>query len=231
MLYLIKEQNISESYQNQMINAIKCYYEKVLKRPREVYELPRPKPRQSLPQVLSKEEIKRLVEAIPNLKHRVIIMAIYSAGLRLGELIRLRVEDIKLSQQKIYVHGSKNKKDRYTLLSSQFVSILQKYLEAYRPEYWLFEGQTGGQYSASSIQKIFRRACQRAGVGDFATIHTLRHSFATHLLEQGVDIRYIQVLLGHAHVDTTMIYTHVAQDQLKKIASPIDDIQLESIYS
>lgn len=228
--HLIKEKNISESAQNQMINAIKCYYEKVLGRPRELYDITRPKKKQSLPQVLSTEEVRKILEAVPNLKHRTILMAVYSGGLRLGEILRLRVSDVMEDQQKIFIKGGKNKKDRYTLLSKQFITILTQYIKAYDPKYWLFEGQTGGQYSASSVQHIFRAATAKADVGHFATLHTLRHSFATHLLEAGVDIRYIQELLGHSHIDTTVIYTHVAQNRLSGIVSPLDQIKVKPVY-
>ena len=228
--HLIIKKNISESTQNQLINAIKCYYEKVLGRPREMYDIIRPKKKQSLPQVLTKEEVKRILESVINLKHRTLLMGIYSGGLRLGEILRLRVEDVNFNQQKIFIKGGKNKKDRYTLLSKQFMTILEKYEKVYAPKYWLFEGQSGGSYSASSVQSIFRRAAAKAKVGRFATLHTLRHSFATHLLENGVDIRYIQVLLGHNKLETTVIYTHVAQNALKDIISPLDRIELKSVY-
>lgn len=228
--YLVKEKGISESAQNTMINAIKCYYENVIGQPKTVYEIMRPKKKQQLPNVLTMEEVGQLLEAVPNLKHRAILIAIYSGGLRRGEVIRLRVEDIHRKQQKIFIKGSKNKKDRYTLLSKQFLLVLEQYYRAYRPKYWLFEGTDKGPYSASSIQQIFRRAAKKAKVGSYASLHTLRHSFATHLLEQGVDIRYIQELLGHASIETTVIYTHVAQNHLKNIVSPIDRIPLKGIY-
>lgn len=227
---LVREKNISESTQNQIINAIKCYYEKVLKKERTFYDIERPKRKQSLPQVLSADDVRRILEAVPNLKHRTILMAIYSGGLRLGELLRLRVEDVMITQQKIFIKGGKNKKDRYTLLSQQFLTILEQYMKAYNPKYWLFEGQTGGAYSASSVQSIFRKAAGKAEVGSFATLHTLRHSFATHLLEQGIDIRYIQELLGHSSIETTVIYTHVAQNRLNHIVSPLDKMELKPIY-
>ena len=124
--------------------------------------------------MLSAEEVRKILEAVPNLKHRTILMAVYSGGLRLGEILRLRVSDVMKDQQKIFIKGGKNKKDRYTLLSKQFITILNQYIKAYDPKYWLFEGQTGGQYSASSVQHIFRAATAKADVGHFATLHTLR---------------------------------------------------------
>ena len=227
LLHKITKDHISESTQNQIINAIKFYYENVLEQERTVYRIPRPKRKQSLPQVLSVEEVNKILNALPNIKHRSILMLVYSAGLRLGEVVRMRIEDILIDQNKVYVKAGKNKKDRYTLLSKQLLSILEEYKTIYKPKYWLFEGQTGGQYSESSIQSIFRKAAKKANVGDYATLHTLRHSFATHLLEQGVDIRYIQELLGHSRLETTVIYTHVAQNHLNNIVSPLDKMKLE----
>ena len=219
---LSQKKQLSESAQNQIINAIKCYYEHVLGRPKTLYKLVRPKKKQALPQVLTQEEVCKILGAVSNLKHRCLLMAIYSGGLRLSEVLRLRIQDLHLTQQKIFIKGGKNKKDRYTLLSRQFISILEQYDKVYAPKYWLFEGQSGGPYSASSVQSIFRKAVKRAGVGAFATLHTLRHSFATHLLEAGVDIRYIQELLGHSRLETTVIYTHVSQRALRMIESPLD---------
>ncbi|MEO1623688.1 MAG: site-specific integrase [Bacteroidota bacterium] len=226
----VVRRNLSESAQNQLINAIKCYYENVLGRPRDRYSLVRPKKKKMLPEVLTVEEVKRLLESVHNLKHQAILMTIYSGGLRLGEALRLRREDIKWAQRRMFIKGGKNKKDRYTLLSEQLMSILDLYQRAFRPKYWLFEGQQGGAYSASSVQQIFRRAVKRACVGRFATVHTLRHSFATHLLEQGVDIRYIQELLGHKNLDTTMVYAHVTQRHLDGIVSPLDRMGVKVGY-
>lgn len=230
MLYLVNDKKVSEVYQNQTINAIKCYYEKVLGWPKERFEIPRPKKKKQLPNILTPDEVKKILEAVPNLKHRAILMVIYSGGLRLGEVLRLRIQDVLVEQERIFIKGSKNKKDRYTLLSKQVIHTLETYRKAYKPNYWLFEGQSGGQYSASSVQNIFRAATNRAKVGYYATLHTLRHSFATHLLEAGVDIRYIQELLGHSHIDTTVIYTHVARNRLLGITSPIDQLNIQSVY-
>jgi len=173
-----------------------------------------------------------------NLKHWPILIVIYSGVLRVGEVLRLRLEDILRKQGKIKVVGSKNKKDRYTMLSKQFLWILEQYYRAYRPKYWLFEGADKGTYSASSVQQIFRRATKRANVRSYATLHTLRHSFAMHLLEQGVDIRYIQELLGHSivgfqprHRDRDNGYLYACGSKsFKNIVSPIDQMSLKAVY-
>lgn len=223
-LHKIEAAKWSESYQNQVINALKFYYEKVLGQQRQFYEL-RPKKPQQLPQVFSEEEVVLLLKSVDNQKHKCILMLIYSAGLRLGELIQLRKDDVNISQRLVFVKGGKGKKDRRTLLSEKMEIYLKKYLAEYRPQYWLFEGVDGGQYSARSVQAVFRRAVQKAGVNPYATVHTLRHSFATHLLEAGTDLRYIQDLLGHSSSKTTEIYTHISDQARKRLRSPLDNLE------
>ena len=175
----------SDSTQNQAVNALKFYYEKVLGQKRTFYEL-RPRKSRSLPGVFSEKEVQCLFSVIDNLKHRTILMLIYSAGLRIGESICLRKEDIDFHRNTVFVKAGKGKKDRYSVLSEKMKIVLTQYLEKYRPAYWLFEGQEGGRYSTRSIQNIFRRAVEKSGVNPYATVHTLRHSFATHLLERGM---------------------------------------------
>jgi len=222
-----EEKRWSDSTQNQAVNALKFYYEKVLGQERTYYDL-RPRRSQSLPGVFSEQEVARLFSAVPNLKHKTILMLIYSGGLRIGESVRLRKEDVYFDRKQIFIKGGKGKKDRYTVLSEKLITQLQQYLGAYRPDYWLFEGQTGGQYSQSSIRKIFRRAVAKAGVNPHSTVHTLRHSFATHLLERGMDLRYIQALLGHNSAETTAIYTHVRLQATQKFTSPLDHLNLNN---
>ena len=222
ILGLIRKKNISSSQQNQRINAIKFYYEKVLGREKEYYDMKRPKKETRLPTVLSKEEIDELFEATTNLKHKCILMTIYSGGLRRNELINLRIEDIDSDRKLIKIEGSKGKKDRYTLLSEKLLTLLREYYRVYRPVKWLFEGMHGNKYSATSIEKIFRKAVSKAGIRKYVTPHSLRHSFATHLLEQGISLRYIQELLGHTSSKTTEIYTHVASNELAHIRNPLD---------
>jgi site-specific recombinase XerD len=157
-----------------------------------------------------------------NLKHRCILITIYSGGLRRSELINLRPEDIDSERKLIKIRDSKGKKDRYTILSDKLLFLLREYHNRYRPVNWLFEGQSGNRYSASSIENIFRAAVKKAGIGKYVTPHSLRHSFATHLLEQGINLRYIQEILGHNSSKTTEIYTHVAMHELGNIKNPMD---------
>lgn len=220
------KKNWSDSTQNQAVNAVKFYYEKVLGQERTFYDL-RPRKSQKLPNVFSEEEVASLFSVIQNLKHKSILMLIYSAGLRIGESIRLRKEDIHFDRRSIFIKGGKGKKDRYTILSDKMIVILRNYLAAYTPAYWLFEGQDGGQYSKSSIQKVFRRAVSKAKVNPYSTVHTLRHSFATHLLERGMDLRYIQELLGHSSSETTQIYTHITRKAKQKFVSPLDHLEVD----
>ena len=216
----------SDSTQNQAVNALKFYYEKVLGQKRAFYEL-RPRKSRSLPGVFSEEEIQCLFSVVDNLKHRTILMLIYSAGLRIGESISLRKEDIDFHRNTVFVKAGKGKKDRYSVLSEKMKIVMSQYLEKYRPAYWLFEGQEGGRYSTRSIQNIFRRAVKKSGVNPYATVHTLRHSFATHLLERGLDLRYIQELLGHNSSKTTEIYTHISTKAREKFCSPLDFLDIE----
>lgn len=222
LLYLVNEKDASGTYQNQAINAIKFYYEKVLNRPRAVYQLPRAKGGRKLPSVLSPEEVVRLIGSITNPKHRTMIALIYSAGLRLSELLNLTPSDIDSKRNMILVRSGKGRKDRMTLLSETALAMLRDYYRAYQPKKWLFEGSDGGKYHARSVQNVFHKAKERAGIAKPATVHTLRHSFATHLLEQGTDLRYIQTLLGHSSSKTTEIYTHVSNQAIGKIKSPLD---------
>lgn len=222
--HLISKYKISPPKQNQMINAIKFYYEKVMDQPREHYNIQRPKKAKSLPNVLSKEEIVRLINTPKNLKQKTILYLIYSSGLRIGEVIRLRIDDVHYDEGYIFIKCSKGLKDRKTILSKQAVPLIRKYLIEFKPSYWLFEGMYGDQYSQSSITKMFRRSVQAANINPWATVHTLRHSFATHLLQQGTNLRYVQSLLGHSSPKTTEIYTHVMNINNKTITSPLDVI-------
>ncbi len=220
----ITKYKISESTQNTLINAIKAYYEHVLGRERTVYEIQRPKKSMTLPNILSQEEIKGILGSVENLKHRTVLMLIYSAGLRISEAINLRSRDIHSDEGYIFIKGAKGKKDRKSVLSPVLLVLLRQYYKAYKPSYWLFEGQDGGQYSATSIQAVFRRAVEKSNSNPWATVHTLRHSFATHLLQKGTNLRYVQALLGHESSKTTEIYTHVLSISNKNIQSPLDGI-------
>jgi site-specific recombinase XerD len=175
-----------------------------------------------LPGILSREEAMRIVTTPRNLKHRALLVLAYSAGLRVGELAALRIGDIDLSRGVIFVRCGKGRKDRYTILANKTRRLLETYLGLYQPKVWLFEGQGEGHLSARTIQEVFYRAKEAAGITKDVSIHSLRHSFATHLLEDGTDIRYIQELLGHANAKTTQIYTHIAKSDLLRIRSPYD---------
>lgn len=227
LLYLIRRRKISSSQQNQRINAIKFYYEKVLGRKKQYYHLNRPRKEKKLPKILTVEEVEQILKHCNNLKHKCILMTLYSGGLRRSELINLKITDIDSRRMLIRITDSKGNKSRYTLLSEILLKLLRDYFRFYKPEYWLFEGQGGGQYSATSIENIFKNALHKAKISKHATPHTLRHSFATHLLEQGISIRYIQELMGHSSIKTTEIYTHVSSRQLSKIKNPLDNLNPE----
>ena len=174
--------------------------------------------------MLSKEEIALIIKTIDNLKHKMIISILYSGGLRRSEILYLKISDIHSDRGLLRINGAKGKKDRFTLLSQALLEPLREYYRQYHPKIYLFEGQKGGQYSAESISKILKNSAKKAGINRVVTPHMLRHSFATHLLEQGTDLRYIQELLGHSSSKTTEIYTHVAVKNFKNIINPIDDI-------
>ncbi|HYQ58459.1 MAG TPA: site-specific tyrosine recombinase/integron integrase [Draconibacterium sp.] len=222
---LVEENHISASQQNQRINAIKFYYEKILEREKFLYQIDRPKKSKQLPRVLSKNEVKEIIKHCGNIKHRCILSLIYSAGLRRSELINLKISEIESERGLIKIKDAKGKKDRYTLLSPALLNQLREYYKQYRPRYWLFEGNSPrSQYSATSIANILNEAAYKARIKRRVTPHMLRHSFATHLLEQGTDLRYIQELLGHGSSKTTEIYTHVTNKNIGKIKNPLDDL-------
>lgn len=214
--------NSSTSYINQSINSIKFYYEIVLGMPNRFYSIERPRKEKKLPVVLSQNEVKALIDATNNLKHQCIVSLLYSAGLRRSELINLKLQDIDSKRMLIKVNNSKGNKDRMTLLSHTVLHDLRAYYKIYRPKIYLFEGQKAAHYSATSISNIISNAVAKTSIKKHVTAHTLRHSFATHLLENGTDIRYIQLLLGHSSTKTTEIYTHVATNNFISIKNPLD---------
>lgn len=223
ILHLIKTKNISISQQNQRINAIKFYYEKVLNKQKQFYNLHRPKKEHKLPKVLSKNEVKKILDSSKNIKHKSILMLIYSAGLRRSELLNLHISDIDSERMVINIRGAKGKKDRISLLSSNMLNMLRDYYKKFKPVNYLFEGPDNSKYSSTSVSNILKKATAKAGINKKVTPHMLRHSFATHLLEQGTDLRYIQELLGHSSSKTTEIYTHVSKRAIDKIKNPIDE--------
>lgn len=226
--HMVDEENLSATYCNQAGAVLRIIYERLLGQPEKVRDLPRMKEPKQLPVVLSRREVVQLLEATTNLKHRALLMTAYSAGLRVGEVVRLKRGDLDPHRRQIRVRGGKGEKDRYTLLSEVLLEALRAYIRAHRPEEWLFPGQKGrGHLHVRSAQHIFTRAREKAGIRKPVSFHSLRHAFATHLLEDGVDIRYIQELLGHSSVETTQRYTHVAQKDLGRIRSPLDRLVQE----
>jgi integrase/recombinase XerD len=227
--YLLKclNQGLKENTLHSRINALKFYYEQVLKRDKFFVDIPRPKKAQQLPNVLGENEITRLFNAVTNKKHKAILFMAYSAGLRVSEVINMKLKHIDSDRMQIFVERSKGKKDRYVNLSPILLDVLRKYIQLAEPKptEYLFEGQFPGSiYSARSAQNIFHMARKAAGIKKDVTFHSLRHSFATHILEKGIDIRYIKDILGHFNIKTTERYLHVKRDQLINIISPLDDI-------
>lgn len=222
--HLATERRVSNSTLNQAVNAIRYYYMNVVGDTKRVTFIERPRKETKLPLVLSKAEAAAVLKAPTNLKHRAMLALAYSAGLRIGEVLALRPDDLLFDRGLIRVRGAKGNKDRTTLLGRSTAELLKKYLEHFAPKDLLFEWQGGGAYSARSLQKVLEAALQKAGITKPATMHTLRHSFATHLLEQGTDLRYIQALLGHASSKTTEIYTHVSTRYLQGIVNPMDNL-------
>lgn len=228
LLELVRGRKISRSYQNQVVSALRFLYETVLERPRLALRIPRPKIGRKLPEVLSREEVARLLARIRNPKHRTIVTLLYSAGLRVSEVVRLRPEDLDADRGIVRVRGGKGRKDRVTLLAARAEEAVRIYREAFpnEPGPWLFPGGRPGRHlSARSVQRVVKRAAEAAGLGKRVTAHTLRHSFATHLLESGTNLRIIQELLGHKSSRTTDVYTHVARSTLARVRSPLDDLE------
>jgi len=222
--YCIEKKNVSVSYINQVISAVKILQKDVLGKEWDSIKIKRPRRVKKLPVVLSKEEVKSMIETTRNLKHRTIFAVIYSAGLRISELISLKPSDIDSDRKQIRVLGKGNKY-RYTLLSENTLDLLRIYWRAYKPERYLFEGQKQGHpISRETIQVVFKHACKKTGINKPASVHSLRHSFATHLLESGVNLKIIQMLLGHSSLRTTSIYLHVTKFDPALIRSPYDEI-------
>lgn len=225
LLWRLDKKNCSESDMNNHINAIKFYYEQVLGKERMLFTLPRPKKPLQLPKVLSEAELERLFRALPNIKHKAILLTAFSCGLRISEAVNLKIEDIDSDRMQVFVERSKGKKDRYVMLSPLLLDILRAYLRLYKPfpKKYLFEGNSPGiPISVRTAQEIFIQASVKANINKHVSFHCLRHSFATHLLEKGVDIRYIKDLLGHFSIKTTERYLHVAREKLVFISSPLD---------
>jgi len=224
LLFCVQNQKMAERKLNGKINAIKFYFEKVLHRPKMFFDIPRPKKPQTLPKMIGKKDIKKILNQTDNLKHTIALQLAYGMGLRVSEVVRVKISDIDSDRMMVHIVGAKGKKDRYVPLPESLLPKLREYYKAYRPKEYLLEGQYGGAYSKSSVQQIFKRALQSAGIRKEIGVHGLRHSYATHLLEAGADLRFIQELLGHDSVKTTQIYTKVTTRSLANIKSPLDSI-------
>jgi len=219
----LMERGLSATSGHSMVNALLFYYQQVAPVPGFELKLPRPKKERKLPTVLTMEECLQIFRVVDNPKHKLLLLIGYGAGLRVSEIVNLEWRDILFTEHKIHIKNAKGKKDRMVMLPYSIVDSLDYYRKLYQPNQYVFEGQFAGEpYSVGSVQQVMRAALQKSGLSKKATVHTLRHSFATHLLESGTDIRYIQKFLGHASIKTTTIYTHVTKMATDKISSPLD---------
>ena len=224
MLYCTKTLQLSENSLHSRLNALKFYFEQVLHREKFFYEIPRPKKPSKLPKIINNKDIKKLLDKTENLKHNTMLKLCYGMGLRVSEIVNLKISDIDSKNMQVFIERAKGKKDRYVNLPESILEQLRRYFREEKPKYYLFEGQYGGKYSIRSVQQIFKNALKKANIIKPVGIHSLRHSFATHLLESGTDIRFIQELLGHNDIKTTLIYTQVSNNSVRKIKSPLDNL-------
>lgn len=227
MVYAMEKQGINENTAHSRLNALKFYFEQVLGREKFFWDIPRPKKPNQLPKVLDEKELERMFSAVNNIKHKALLFTAYSAGLRVSEVVGLKISDIDSNRMQIRIESAKGKKDRYVGLSILLLDVLRAYLKKIKPKptKYLFEGETAGiPYTSRSAQLVFHKARRKAGVRKEVSFHALRHSFATHLLEKGVDIRYIKDLLGHFSIKTTERYLHVKKEDLISIINPLDEL-------
>lgn len=224
LLYCKNTLKLSEATIHSRINALKFYYEKVLGKQKLFLNIPRPRKAKLLPKSLSTSEIKRMLNTIINKKHSLLLKMCYGMGLRVSELVNIKITDIDSDRMQVLVSRGKGKKDRYAILPESILEELREYYREYKPTEYLFEGQRGGRYSTRSVQQVFKNAMRKAKINKDIGIHSLRHSYATHLIEQGTDIRFVQDLLGHTSIKTTMIYTHLSDARKRKIKSPLDNL-------
>lgn len=220
----VSESNISQSYQKQLVGALKLFYNDMLRKKIDLVYLYPDRRERLIPVILSKPEVKLLIDSIDNLKHKAVISTIYSGGLRLEEALNLKPSDIDSQDMLIRIKKGKGNKDRNVLLSDKLLLLLHNYYKEFKPSVYLFEGLNSKKYSSSSVQSVMKKALKKAAISKAATPHTLRHSYASHLLESGIDIRVIQEILGHNSIRTTQIYTHISSANIKSVKSPIDDI-------
>lgn len=218
----VQKEQISVSYQKGLVGAIKKLYELTLNQKVQLDYLYPKRSFSKLPKFFSKEEIRQLLDSTDNIKHRAILMTIYSCGLRLNELLNLKIKDIRSSEKIIRINQSKGNKDRIVSLPDKLLDILRDYYLVYKPTNYLFEGEKGNRYSERSVQLVLKKSLANAKIKTEGTVHTLRHSYATHLIQSGIDVRIVQELLGHENIKTTMIYTHITDIDKKRTPSPLD---------
>ncbi|TDX87280.1 tyrosine-type recombinase/integrase [Epilithonimonas xixisoli] len=221
-LYCLDKEKIKENHLNSRINAVKFYFEQVRKKSKMFFEIPRPKSPKLLPKMLSQAEVRKIFENTVNQKHLLMLKLCYGMGLRVSEIVNLKVEHINSGNMLVLIAGAKGKKDRYTNLPESILTLLRSYYKEYRPKDFLFEGQYGGAYTVRSVQSVFKQAMRKAKINKTIGVHGLRHSYATHLMESGADIRFLQELLGHNSIKTTQIYTHITDVSKAKVKSPLD---------
>lgn len=228
LLHLLREKKQAAQTLDVVYSALKFLYHTVLNRPLDIYPVPRARQDKKLPVILSTEEVSALLSVIKNIKHKALLTTIYSAGLRTSEAANLRISDIDSPRMQIRIEHSKGAKDRYTILSETALRLLRQYWKICRPNHWLFPGMKKDKpISYKGISLIFNIYKKQVGITKPATVHSLRHSFATHLLENGVDLHHIQLLLGHSSPKTTTVYLHVRRVDLQKIVSPLDSINIK----
>lgn len=225
ILYCHNELLLSENQIHSRMNALKFYFEKILGREKMFFEIPRPKKPQLLPKALNQSEIKKIIAVSENPKHRLIIQLAYGMGLRVSEIVNLKLEHIDSKKKTVFIAKAKGKKDRSVNLPESILQDIKTYYKNYKPAEYLFEGKDGGQYSIRSAQNVFKNAMKKAGVNRTVGIHSLRHSYATHLLEYGTDISLIQKLLGHNNITTTLNYTKITDKEVRRVESPLDKLK------
>lgn len=220
----IKDKEISFSTQKGIIGAIKLFYKHLYDKNIHIDYMYPDRREHKLPNVLAIEDLKKIIESINNLKHKTLISTIYSSGMRISEVLNLKISDIDSKRMMIRIENSKGNRDREVMLSEKLLVLLREYYKIYKPKKYIFEGQKSDMYTARSAEQVFKNALKKTGIQKKASLHTLRHSYATHLIEQGTDIRIVQELLGHKNIKTTQLYTHITDIKKLKIRSPFDTL-------
>lgn len=226
IIFMVKERKLSRSTQNNAINAIKIYYHKISKKEIDDYYLPRPHKQRKLPKIINEQEVAKILKNVEDIRDKCMIFLIYSAGLTPSEIVYLKPGHIDSKRMKIFISSAKGDKDRYVFLSPKVLNLLREYYKRYHPVEWLFENSRGVQYSRRKLQKEFQIAVKKSGISKPATLTILKNSFAVHLIEKGIDVRYIQKILGHKHSKTTMKYLRVSKRDLSLIQSPLDNLDV-----